>query len=53
MIYRMDGKGLMNGFDTHISPEEKEIVVFHPAQILPRYIITFELRPPISRTEES
>jgi PBZ domain len=38
---RMDGKGLVKGHDSHVSPKGNEFVIFTPDQILPRYIITF------------
>lgn len=49
----MDGKGCKKGYDSHSSPKENEIVVFQPAQTLPRYIITFESKEAEEREQES
>lgn len=38
---RIDGVDCMAGYDSHESPKKNEVVLFEPAQILPRYIITF------------
>jgi hypothetical protein len=39
------GKACETGFDSHISPESKEIVLFKSEQILPMFIIRFERIP--------
>lgn len=49
---RMDGEGLMKGYDSHYSPQGNEIIVFRGDQILPRYIITFETREAMEREQE-
>jgi hypothetical protein len=40
------------GFHSHISPEEKEIVLFQSAQVLPMFIIRFERVSSAQVTEE-
>ncbi|CAF5171534.1 unnamed protein product, partial [Rotaria magnacalcarata] len=35
------GRNCEPGFDSHISPEAKEIVLFQSAQVLPIFIIRF------------
>lgn len=50
---RMDGQGLMHGYDSHSSPKGNEIVLFDPAQILPRYIVTFVSKEAEEREQES
>jgi hypothetical protein len=40
------------GYDSHISPESKEIVLFQSAQILPLFIIRFKRIPNAEITEE-
>jgi len=50
---RMDGLGLMKGYDCHVSPKGNEIVLFSKEQILPRYIITFVEKEAQEREQES
>jgi len=50
---RMDGEGLRKGYHSHISPKGNEVVIFAPAQILPRYIITFSEKEAMEREQES
>jgi len=49
---RMDGQGLKDGFDSHISPKGNEVVMFSPGQILPRYIIEFSEKDAEERAQE-
>eukprot|EP00808_Paulinella_micropora_P004869 g47952.t1 len=35
------GRELEPGFNSHQSPDKKELVIFDPTQILPRYVVTF------------
>jgi len=49
----MDGEGLRKGYHSHISPKGNEVVIFAPAQILPRYIITFSEKEAMEREQES
>jgi aprataxin and PNK-like factor len=46
------GQDCEPGFDSHISPESKEIVLFQSAQILPLFIIRFKRIPNAKITEE-
>ncbi|UJR07748.1 hypothetical protein I4U23_012032 [Adineta vaga] len=46
------GKPCEPGFDSHISPEYREIVLFKSAQILPLFIIEFERVPNAAMAEE-
>lgn len=46
------GKTCEPGFDSHISPENKEIVLFKSEQILPLFIIRFERIPNANIAEE-
>ena len=46
------GKTCEAGFHSHISPEQKEIVLFRSEQILPLFIITFALVPTSEVEEE-
>jgi hypothetical protein len=46
------GKACEAGFNSHISPESKEIVLFKSAQILPLFIIRFERAPTEDMREE-
>ena len=49
----MDGQDCKKGFDSHTSPKGNEIVIFKPAQLLPRYIVTFESKEAEEREQES
>jgi hypothetical protein len=49
----MDGKGLKVGYDSHTSPKGSEFVIFDPAQILPKYIVSFKEKPAKEREQES
>jgi hypothetical protein len=49
---RMDGEGLVKGYDSHVSPKGNEVVLFEPSQILPRYIITFVAKEAEEREQE-
>jgi hypothetical protein len=49
----MDGQGLKAGYDCHVSPKGNEVVIFEPAQILPKYIISFEEKEAKEREQES
>eukprot|EP01111_Echinosteliopsis_oligospora_P017019 TRINITY_DN7246_c0_g1_i1.p1 TRINITY_DN7246_c0_g1~~TRINITY_DN7246_c0_g1_i1.p1 ORF type:complete len:527 (-),score=178.37 TRINITY_DN7246_c0_g1_i1:154-1650(-) len=49
---RMDGADCKKGYNSHYSPKGNEIVVFEPAQILPRYIITFSSNDAEEREQE-
>eukprot|EP01087_Luapelamoeba_hula_P013060 TRINITY_DN3710_c0_g1_i1.p1 TRINITY_DN3710_c0_g1~~TRINITY_DN3710_c0_g1_i1.p1 ORF type:complete len:336 (+),score=63.11 TRINITY_DN3710_c0_g1_i1:506-1513(+) len=49
---RMDGAGQHDGADCHYSPKGNEIILFDPAQVVPRYIITFEVKDAEEREQE-
>ncbi|KAM9967611.1 hypothetical protein ACTFIW_001695 [Dictyostelium discoideum] len=36
------GKPCVTGYTSHLSPDEKELVIFHPDQILPVYIVHYQ-----------
>ncbi|KAK5581268.1 hypothetical protein RB653_001299 [Dictyostelium firmibasis] len=36
------GKPCATGYTSHLSPDEKELVIFHPDQILPVYIVHYQ-----------
>ena len=46
------GASCQHGYQSHISPEKKELVLFKAAQILPMFIIQFEKRKTKEVTEE-
>jgi len=46
------GQAREPGFDSHISPESKEIVLFESRQILPLFIIRFKRVPNADIVEE-
>ncbi|CAF1201094.1 unnamed protein product [Adineta steineri] len=46
------GQVCESGFDSHLSPENKEIVLFQSKQILPLFIIRFERIPNANIVEE-
>jgi hypothetical protein len=46
------GKACEPGFDSHVSPESKEIVLFQSEQILPLFIIRFKRIPNAAIAEE-
>lgn len=49
---RMDGQGCQKGYDSQISPKKNEIIVFNQSQILPRFIIKFEMHEEQEREQE-
>jgi len=36
------GQKCQTGYTSHLSPDEKELVIFHPDQILPCYVVHYE-----------
>ncbi|KAI3383281.1 hypothetical protein SNEBB_009976 [Seison nebaliae] len=41
---QMNGKSLMSGFDSHMSPNKKELIIFKTSQILPQYIVYYNTK---------